>query len=1047
MISISLLALGAIAAYKMPLKFLPKVDRPVIGLHIPYPGGTPAQVEQQIAIPVEGEMRTIPGLRRLRTTSDGNGCRVFMLFNLDVDMTLATAEVRDRIERLKLVLPDEADRIMLQRFSSGSIPVMAFGLFSDEDAEEYAHRVRTIIEPRIRRIDGVANVDVLSPVAQREVLVEFDQDTLKSLNLDLAQVISTLQRSSFNLSVGELADGDKKYLVRTLGEYRRIEEIERIVIGPHGLQLSDVAEVTFSHRTDQDQHVSLDGKDGVVLLVIKESEANTVETCRAVHREIEEILALPTFRSTIMKLFFDQSDLITRALNNLLKEGVYGGAMALVVLFVFLHRVRPTVIVALTIPTSLVIALVFMFFIGMSLNLVTMVSMIISVGMLVDNSIVVVENIIRRRQLGEDRFSSAEHGAMEVGMAILAATTTTWVVFVPMYYLETGRMSVFMQQLGGPLIVALGGSLVIALTAIPLAMSRMQDRGHHNVFHMVEDWMQRKRPGSASRGQHVVARLGRMRVVQTVIDAYARLLDLSLRWRLASFALLGLLVWLTLAVPVRLVGMRDLPKLDTREVAIEIDLEQNFDMAMARALFTDLESQIEQHREYLGVKNILSFHGQGGGQIEVYLYTEDDDPKWSDPDVDTEEALAFLQEQLPKRLPGAEVQAFIADAGESGTARGVSLEMRGDDSQLLERYALRFKKVLERIPDLYDVSTDIEQKREEMQLRIDEPLADQAGVSPMVLAQTVDAALRGARLPFLKQGGREIPVWAQFREEDRKSRANLDNVMIMGQTGKLMPLNLLVDYLREPTPAAIQRLDGKNVIEISAKTRTEDLTAVRGHLQRAVDAFYLPLGYSINYGQEIEELGENMFQFWITLMMAVILIFLVMSALFESLLLPLAILSSVPLALGGSMWMMFFTGTQLDTFTLIGNILMVGIIVNNGIVIVDHINQLRKRMPERNAAIVQAGLDRFRPVMMTAITTILGLVPLATATTGGAATFAGLGRSLIGGLTAGTLLTLFVVPLFFTVLDDLQKWCVNFFGGLISMGRGIPAGSDGRDGQ
>lgn len=1039
MISISLLALGGIAAMRMPLKFLPKVDRPVIGLQIPYVGGTPAQVEQQIAIPVEGEMRTIPGLRRLRTTSHGNGCHVFMLFSLDTDMAVATAEVRDRIERLKLVLPDEADRMIIERFDSGSIPIMLFGLFSDEDLEEFTHQVRTVFDPRLRRINGVANVDVISPIEQREVLVEFDQDTLKSLNLDLGQVVATLQRSSFSLSVGELSDGGQKYLVRTVGEYRRLEEIENIVIGPNGLQLADIASVSFSHRTGQDTYVALDNKKGVVVLVIKESEANTVDTCRAVRKEVQDILTLPRFQNTVIKHFFDQSDLITSALHNLLKEGLYGGAMALMVLFFFLHRLRPTIIVALTIPTSLVIALVFMFFAGMSLNLVTMVSMIISVGMLVDNSIVVVENIIRHRQMGEEPRRSSERGAMEVGMAIFAATTTTWVVFVPMYYLEAGRMSVFMRQLGGPLIVALGGSLLLALTVIPLAMSRMRDRGHHNVFHMAQDWLSQSRFATRTRLVRTLETLGRTRWIQAIINGYGRLLHTALRWRVAAFLLLGVLVVLTLAVPVRGVGMRDLPKLDTRQIILEIDLEQNFDMPMARGIFEELERQIEQLGGELGIKNILSFHTADDGQLQVFLYTEEDDPKWADPEVDTEEAMEILQEKLPDRLPGAEVQMFIADAGESGTARGISIEMRGDDSEMLERYATRFKETLKKIPELYDVTTNIERTKEEMQVRIDEPLADQAGISPMAVAQTVDAALRGARLPYLKQGGREIPVWAQFREEDRKSRANLDNVMVMGQTGQLTPLNLLVDYRRRPTPAAIQRLGGKNVVTLSAKTRTENLSAVQRQVQRAIDAFYLPVGYSINFGQEIEELGENMFQFWLTLMMAITLIFLVMSALFESLLLPLAILSSVPLALGGSMWMLFFTDTQLDTFTLIGNILMVGIIVNNGIVIIDHINQLRKRMENRTEAIVQAGIDRFRPVMMTAITTILGLVPLATATTGGAASFAGLGRALIGGLTAGTLLTLFVVPLFFSVLDDLQKWFVCFFGGLLSLGRNTQA--------
>lgn len=1038
MISISMLIIGVIAWYRMPLKFLPRVDRPVITCSIPYPGGTPEQVEQQITIPVEGEFRTVPGMRFMRTTSDSNGCSVFMLFNLDVDMTRATAEVRDRMERLKLKLPSDVDRMLLQRFSSTSIPVIAFGLFNEGDQEEFTYRVRTVIEPRIRRLKGVAHVEIHSPVQQKEVLIEFEQNKLRAMNLGLAEVIARLRESSLNLSVGQLQDGDLKYYVRVTGEYRRLEDMANIIIAPNGLRLREAADIRYSAR-EENVHVALDGMGGVVLLVVKESEANTVDTCNAVHAEMEQILNMPLFKGTAIKIFFDQSDLITRALKNLFQEGIYGGAMAICVLLFFLHRLLPTIIVSLAIPTSLVVALVFMFFTGMSLNLVTMVSMIIAVGMLVDNAIVVVENIIRHRQMGHNNIDSSMMGASEVGLAIFASTATTWVVFVPMYYLETGRMSVFMEQLGAPLIVSLGGSLLIALTVIPLAMSRMKMSRQANVFLDIE-----RKMGSASQKAPGIVRwglllLGKIQLVPRIIRTYSRTLNSILNWRLASILVLSALIVITLYVPVRQVGMRDLPKLDTREVTVEVDLEQNYDMPMARDLFSDLETRINMRREELGIKNILCFHQASGGNIEVYLYTEDDDPKWKNPPFDTEQVLLILREDLPKNLPGATLSLNIADTGESGTSRGVSVRLRGDNTRILNDYAERFKLVMQKIPGLSDVTTDTETLKQEMQIKIDEPVAKRAGISPMIIAQTVDAALRGARLPYMKQGGREIPVWAQFREEDRKSKANLDNVTVMSPLGGLTPLNQLVDFSKDLSPASIRRVNGKNVTSITAKTDIDNLSQIRLDLTRAVRNFELPPGYIIEFGDELEELGENMFSFATTLLMAIALIYLVMAALFESFLLPLSILTTVPLSLGGSMWMLYFIGTPLDTVTLIGNILMVGVIVNNGIVIVDYINTLRTAGHDRQEAIIRAGIDRFRPVMMTALTTILGLVPLALAKTGGAATFAGLGQALIGGLSVGTMLTLIVVPLFYVLLDDFQRWCVNYFGGFSLLRRNAPA--------
>lgn len=1039
MLSISMLALGVIAWFSMPLKFLPRVDRPFIGCVIPYPGGSPAQVEQQIAIPVEGEFRTIPGLRRIRTVSGGDGCNVSLLFDLDTDMTVATAEVRDRMERLKLVLPAEVDRMLLQRFSSGSIPVLAFGVFRAGDEEEFTHLVRTVMAPRLRRLEGVAEIQVHSPIQEKEILIEFDQNNLRSMNLALAPLVATLRASSLNISVGQLSDAEQKYYVRAEGEYRTLDEIADIVVTPNGMRLKDVATVRYSSR-DEDVHVSLDGKGGVVLLVIKESEANAVATCEAVNEELAHILEEPTFKGTAVKVFFDQAQLINRALNNLFSEGIYGAIMAIVVLFCFLHRVRPTLIVSLAIPTSLVVALVFMFFAKMSLNIVTMVSLIISVGMLVDNAIVVVENTIRHRQLGDDAITSAKKGASEVGLAIFASTATTLVVFAPMYYLETGRMSVFMEQLGLPLMVALLGSLLIALTLVPLTMSVMREPKHANVFKRMEEILESRASRIGRISKAFFGFLGRFGFLQRILDAYTASVLWTLRNRLAFLIILGGLVWLTMAVPMKAVGMRDLPKLDTREVTIDVKLEQNFDMAMARDVFKKIEEKIEIYREKLAIKNILSFHQVNSGVIQVYLYTEEDGPIGINPPYDTEEVMNTLKAELPSRVPGGELTFSIADTGDSGTARGITMRMRGDNTQILAEYAERFKQVMAKTPHLSDVTTDLERSKEEMRIAIDEPLAQKAGVSPLIVAQTVDAALRGARLPYMKEGGREVPVWVQFREEDRKSKTNLDNVAVAGEAGGgLFPLNQIVEYSRNPSPSSIQRVNGQNVVNLAAKSDTEDLAIVRKDLTEAIRNFYLPSGYTIEFGEELDELEENLFSFSTTFSMAVILIYIVMAALFESYLLPMSILTTVPLSLGGAEWLLFFTHTQMDTVTLIGCILMAGVIVNNGIVIVDHINSLRRKDDDRANVIAQAGCDRFRPVMMTALTTILGLVPLAMATTGGAATFSGLGRALIGGLTVGTMLTLFVVPVFYSIFDDFQQWLGNFFGSVLRLGRSSAA--------
>jgi len=1048
MVTISTLCLGIIAWNRMPLNFLPRVDRPFIGVFIAYPGASPAQVEQQIAIPAEGELRTIPGVRRIRSTSTANGCDIGILFTLDTDMAAATADVRDRLERLKLVLPVEADKILIQRFSSGSIPVLAFGMFRDGDQDQFVHLMRTVVQPRLSRLEGVANVEILSPIQPREVLIEFDQHTLQSMNLNIAQLVQIIRENSISVSLGTLQDGSQKVYARLSGEYRKLDDIASMVVTPNGLRLRDIARVSYRSREEQ-QYVALDGAGGAVVLVIKESEANTVSTCRNVHKELEAILREPAFQNTTHHVFFDQSDLILRALRNLFYQGIYGSIMAISVLFFFMHKIIPTLIVSLSIPASLMVAIVFMFFTGMSLNIVTMVSMIVAVGMLVDNAIVVTENIIRRRQLGEPIREAAVNGAQEVGLAIVASTATTAVVFLPMYFIEVGRMSVFMEQLGGPLVVSLAGSLLVALTVVPLVMSRLKITRAGNIFEAIaKGFLFRKSKEKTSKtvehGHHsdrtgpirkMIGLLGSLHPIQWVIDGYTMLLGLTLRRRLVFLLVLAGLIYLTWRIPMQVVGMRDMPKLDTREIRIDVALDQNYDMPRIANLFSKLEANINTLRETLGIKKILTLYGLNNGFLEVYLYTEDDDPKWKYPPYTTEEAMFILSQRLPDRVPGAELKFSMADAGRQEEGEGeITLSLRGDNSALLEGYAEQLRQLLKRHPLFTDATTNIEKSSQEIQLRIDDPLAKAAGISPMILAQTVDAALRGARMPFMKQGSREIPVWAQFREEDRKSQANLDNVTVPGITGQLVPLQRVAEYQKAPSPTAIRRINGKNVVLISAKLNTKNMSAAKTAIESAVDTLDLPPGYSVDIGEQFLDLEKGFVNFFSSLIMAIILVYIVMAALFESLLLPLSIMTTVPLALGGGVWMLWYTGNQFDQITLIGCILMVGVIVNNGIVIVDYINQRYRETGDRYTAVINSGRDRFRPVMMTALTTILGLVPLAMAKTGGASTFAGLGQALSGGITVGTMLTLLVVPVFYTIADDMQRWTVDFLGSLAHLG-------------
>ncbi|HRT66867.1 MAG TPA: efflux RND transporter permease subunit [Candidatus Hydrogenedentes bacterium] len=1014
----SCVGVGIIACYAMPLKFLPEMDFPFIGSFMPYPGATPQQVEREIAIPAEGEFRTIPGVSRIWSSSTTDGCRINMRFESGTNMATASAEVRDRIERLKLKLPKDVDRILLFRHNSNSIPIMAFGLFRAGDEMEFIHLVRTIIRSRLSRVEGVAEVTIFASKPEPEVLIEFDQNRLKTHNVALYQVVGLLQTANLNMSVGSLNDAGNKFYVRVTDEYNRPEDLAEIVISPSGLRLKDVAQVSFRTR-EAEGHYDIDDKGGAFIIIRKESEANAVQTCRNVLEEIGRIKADPAFEGVEEKIFFDQSELILTARDGLIHEGQAGGLLAIIVLYIFLLRLRPTLVVALAIPVSMVTALGYMYFTGLTLNMITMVSMIVAVGMLVDDAIVVVENIFRYRQLGLDPVTSAIRGTQEVMVAVTASTITTVVVFIPVFYMQSGEMAAYMKQFAVPMTAALFASLFVAFTLIPLSTSRMKQEKPKN----------RRGEDSSAWNRWRLLRFFQVHPITRLIHLYAKILDLSLRRRLASVVAIGAVMLVTAYFPYRRVGMQDMPTLDLREIDVRVDLDQNFDMAMATDVFEQLKDAIKKQRDELDIKNLFTRYGPGGGSIDVYLKKPEEYPVGQKPPYSTQDALNILWQRLPAKLPGVDIQLAMPETRREGeTAKTVSVRLSGDDSLRLAQLAEQFQWLMRSLPNITDVNIGVPRTKQEVQLQVDGPRADSAGINPSVIARTVDVALRGNRLPYLKQGGREFPVWAQFREEDRKSKDNLENVAVIGKTG-LVPLNQLVSFGKAEIPASIERIDGRNVIGISGKVSVNDLMQVQRELRRLMASIELPTGYTIDVGDEFRELNANLANFGTTLSMAVILIYIVMAALFESLLLPLSILMSVPLAFIGVYWGLYITGTSLDTIGLIGCILMVGVVVRNGIVIVDHINLLRSQGMTRHEAVVQAGRDRFRPVMMTALTTILGIMPLAfESRSGGTVSFISLGRSLVAGLTTGTILTLVIVPLFYTLIEDVKDFIVHFFG-------------------
>ncbi len=1042
MIVLSVVGFGLISLKRTPAEFMPPMELPFLGAFIPYFGATPAQVEQEIAIPAEGEFQTLPGIKHMSTNSSSDGAFIGLEFEGGIDMTQALADVRDRIERLRLVLPENADRIFVRHFKLESFPVLMIGLSSHGDYDRFVDMVDRDLVPKLQRIEGVADIELMG-YEEKSIMVDIDQQAMLAHGVSLYEFIMKLTIANVDMGVGRLYEGGKKYYVRAESKMEGIGDYAGLRLS-NGLHVSDVASGGFRAREEED-YQSIDGNRQVFLMIMKDSSANTAETCANTMRQLESVLATPKFKGSETHVFFNQGKIIDGALKGLNEAALVGAGLCVLVVFLFLWRIRPTLVVALSIPGSMVVAFLYMYATGMSLNLITMMSLIIAVGMVVDDSIVVIENIFRHHDLGEDRWESARKGASEVALAVVASTATSIAVFTPVFFMKQGQMSVIMKEFATPVAVSLTASLFISLTVIPLAMSRLK----YHPRSPMERYRQWRESGVEQAGR--IGRVfNRIQPIRWLDAVYSVGLRWSIQNRLAALLVLAGFVALTIAVPARKIQFKAMPAMDGRVVLVSVELDPNFDMPKAGMMFNEIEKLLDARREELGIKHIFKDYSVRGGEVRAFLTPLEDLAPGEDFPYTTEQVRDIIWDIVPERVPGARITVAEGGGGfDMGSGRGrgsISLRLRGDDAAAIGRYADKLVAELEQLPGLTDVRQNTERSEQEIQLKVDNVLAENAGVDALQVAQTVGFALMGTELSRIKQGSREIQVWAQFQEADRRGRSNLDNVMLSGRSGALVALNQLVTTRKGTTPQTINRRDGKNFVLVSAQAAEGDLKRAMSQLNKVVTNFELPVGYSLDYGDEIMNLQEDQYNFVSTLLMAVLLIYIVMAALFESLVLPLSILTSVPLAFLGVVWIVYFAhlrmpSVAMDTIGFIGCVLMVGVVVKNGIVIVDHVNQLRKEGLARFEAVMLGGSHRLRPVLMTALATILGaaplLAPLISARWGSPATIS-LGCAMIGGLITGTVLTLFVVPLFYTLVDDFQGWLGRYFGGLLGLARRKP---------
>ncbi len=983
------MVVGVIATLRIPVQMMPGGwSPPHLWLWIPYDDSTPLETEARIVKPLEEQLSTVAGIKHIESEAKNDNAELSLEFSADTDMDEAYNAVGDRIERAMPDLPDDVERVWVWRFDPTDEPVIWAGIQSPAGIgpEMEFFNSERIIKPRLERLEGVARVDVWG-VPEPVVWIDFDRERLMSHQVDLVDVLGRLQGDNIQVGTGRVEDRGEVRYVRALARFATLDELREWPLG-NGLVLQDIAEIRYAPAASTDIN-RIEGQEAAALGINKESGANTVQVCEDIRAAMKELEADPRLAGYKFHSFFDQGTLIEESMGALQQSALEGGILAVLVLILFLREWRITALIAATIPASLLLTLTVMYFRGDSLNLLSMLGLMIAVGMVVDNAVVVVEAIYRRRQLGELPVPAAIHGTSEVLLPIVLSTLTSVVVFLPVILMSADAdFSFFMSALGLPVVFIQVGSLLITLLFTPLStvwLGTAEVKGDTRWMTRMSDWT-------------------------------VRILGTMLRRPVDTFVGMLAVIVLTLVLPARAVGCSDESEGNLDDFTVRFEIPRNFTYYERLATVEAFEKMVEENRDDWAVRTYRSRLGgtSTGGRMFVYL---EEHPEG----MTRQEILDDVKVKLPD-LPG--VKATIGwGEGESGRGNRIGVTLQGEDSEqltALSHEALRRLRSLEGVLSAY--SDTEEEGNEEIRLRVDREAAARYNVSASMIGRVVSFAMRGVPLTPWVLGEREVRMFARFGQDDREDVERLLDFQVGSPTAGAVKLRALVD----PEPGSgwgrIDRRDRKTSLGLTLDLADGvDKMAMHERAMGALREMQWPLGYGPTEGDFFEEQQESDSARNLALLLSLTFVFLIMGVLFESFLLPITVITTVPMAVFGVYWGLWLTDTPFDSMGGVGMVILIGIVVNNGIVLIDRITELRGEGWARDEALKEAVRQRLRPILMTALTAIVGVIPMAT----GDDTFVGipyapLGRVVGFGMATATVLTLFFVPYLYAFLDDLR---------------------------
>lgn len=1007
MVFLIVITLGMIGFRELPVDLLPPIEFPQLTVYVDYSNVGPEEMERLVTERVENALAGIPNVERISSNSSEGNSRVTLNFRQGINLDEATNDLRAALDRLRSALPEEASPPGIWKFDPNDSPVVVLGARSNMDIAKLTRLIERDLAKRFEQIPGVGSIDVWGGVSY-EVRVEMLRDRMASAELTAQDVVAAISAENTNQPGGNVKDGLSDLYIRTLGEYETVEDIAntviRVVEGAP-VRVRDVANVTYDYQ-DIGRFIEVNDLPMVRFGIRKQTGANTVDVSEQVLKEVELINSMRDDLDLIV--IRDQSVFIQDSINNVRNSAVWGGILAVIVLFAFLRNGSTVLVIAVSIPISIIATFALMYFGGITLNQMSFGGLALGVGMIVDNAIVVLENIVRARLGKHGRKEAAIIGTKEVTGAVIASTLTTCVVFLPVVFMQN-VMGILFQELATVVVFALICSLLVALTLVPMLASRFMTVNVDENGDEVQ-----------TRTQKLFTRLE---------NRYEALLIRSMQnKKTIVFGALSLL--LISGYAVRTISVELAPQSEADEIRIRMRMDDGTNISVVKEYLDELDGIVREIIPPNVVKYYSTELRNGQGEIELALFP------LSELSISPNALTDQIRDRITGTIPGAELDVraqsgmwiFRRIFGSGGGDEALQLQIRGYDLETSADLARQVVSRIERLPGIVDARVGERDGRPEQRIKLDRERIAQLGLSSRQVANAIQTNVGGSRAGYYRIDGEEIPINVRLRPEDRRNLLDLDNISIKVPSGQVIPISTVISSEAGRGPTNISRVNSQRVTYITANLETGvPIGDAVTRVQQALVGLEFPEGYSVYFGGEYEEQQKAQADFNLAILMALALIYMVMAAQFERFLDPLIVMFSVPLALIGIAPVMLLTGTTLNMQSLMGVVMLVGIVVNNAILIVDYINLMRreKGLPLIEA-VIAAGKLRLRPILMTTLTTVLGLLPLSFGIGSGGELQASLARVVIGGLTASTLITLVFIPVVYVTLTSrVEQWREN----------------------